>query len=391
MNARSHSRRQGTWIPLLPIIALVLNLCVAFPAHAQGGLGVSGSFSGQNFEIPQGATVSAPGIYIVVFNTGAQDFQVRLTAQAPLGVNIILAEPDFSLEAGGQKSIPIAIEVTKEAAPGVHQIGVSVEPYRRDAHGIQIIGSAGQTAGLTVLGEGGRVTVNTVSPLGNPVPAVIRLLRNAGGKSNEFAYNETGSVTTTVAAGNYTAVAYAGGAKQAEEHFKVDAGEQKTVMLTVETVYFDSFGVVPSSQTKTGKLAAVQIVYSLKNLLKQVQNAKVLLRVTRDGEQLEQVVLTTVSPLEVGQVGSTYNYVPADGWANGKYGFGLELRLDGKFFAKTPEKFLSVSQPSAPAALAQTTPPSWILLGGLGTILVILAGLIVILVRRKGDPHISVD
>ena len=61
-----------------------------------------------------------------------------------------------------------------------------------------------------------------------------------------------------------------------------------------------------------------------------------ILQVSFDEAPLDEVTLATLSPLEMGQVSLSYNYIPADGWREGSYGFRLALLLDGQPYATTP-------------------------------------------------------
>jgi hypothetical protein len=89
---------------------------------------------------------------------------------------------------------------------------------------------------------------------------------------------------------------------------------------------------------------------------------------------LDQVSLATLSPLELGRVGLSYNYIPADGWASGRYGFVLELYLDGALYAATSEETLDVgdvgsSRPVEPGTI------NWGLIGvAAGAVLLVGAG-----------------
>jgi len=161
-----HSNEAGRarWTAVLPPLVLLAALCGTAPAEAQGGPAISGSFSRQLFEIPPGASLSSPDVYMVVFNNRGEDFRARMKVVAPLGVNVTFSEDDFLLDAGGQKKILIGVEVTNDAALGEHEIKVTVERYREEASGIQILGAAGQSARLVVVSEGRRVAAQVINP-----------------------------------------------------------------------------------------------------------------------------------------------------------------------------------------------------------------------------------
>lgn len=376
MRLLSKARRGAICFALLLTLASFL---LPLPAQAQGGIALSGSFYRQEFEIPQGSSVRAPGVYVVVFNNGDEEFQVGMSSEAPLGVNLSFSEDDFSLEAGGQKKVLIGVEVAQDAAPGEYEISIAAEPYREEeASGIQIMGAAGQNATLTVLGEAARVIAQMVSPEGASVPGVVRLFKMADDQSYEVAYSETGTLEVTVAPGSYIAAAYVAGEKLAEESFEVAADEEKSVTLTVKTIYFEGFGVVPNYYEETEELAFAQVVYTVKNLYKPVEEAEVILQVSFNDAPLDEVSLATLSPLEMGRVGLNYNYIPAEGWKNGSYGFKLELLLEGKPYATTQEETLDVAAAEEAAAGGNVT-----LIGAIIAGVVAVSGVTFFLVRRR--------
>lgn len=364
----------------LALLLIMTSLCCALPTQAEGGFALSGSFYAQEFELPQGSSLKAPDVFVVVFNNTDGDFRVRMVPQAPVGVKLILSEEDFLLRAGEQRKIEVGVEVSADASPGEHEVSVTAEPYREGDTGIQIMGAAGQSARLVVVGESASARLQTVSPEGGPVQGVIRLFKIMAGQRYEVAYSETGVIEATIAPGSYVAVAYIAGEELAQESFEVAADEQRTVSLPLETVYFESFGLVPNYGKATNELAFAQVVYTIKNLYRPVQKADVVLHVSLDGATFDEVTLVTLSPLEKGRVGLNYNYVSSEGWRSGTYSFKLELLLDGNSYATTLEKRLSVagpSEPSEPSEATGATEPVTInleLIGGVVAAVAVIAG-----------------
>ncbi len=343
MSLRHYLKMGVRWLAPITVIIGLANLIVVSPAWAEGGLALSGNFYRQNFEIPQGASASGPDIYVVVFNQSDKEFNVRMTAKTPLGVNITLSHQDFTLPAKSQQQIFIGVEVSQDAAPAEYEIVVTAESYIKGATGIQIAGAASQTASLTVLGESASVEVRLLTPDGQPLISVVRLYRVIDGKNFEIAYSETGTLKQEVAPGNFVAVAYVGGEKKAEEVFSVAAGEYKDITLSAATVYFESFTIVPNYYQDTGSLGFTHIVYTVRNLFEPVAEATVTLEVSRDGVKQDEISLADLKPLDMGRVGLNYNYIPSAGWIDGTYGFRLSLMLNGKPYATTLEEFLDVS------------------------------------------------
>jgi hypothetical protein len=329
---------------ILIALAFFLSIVIApSPVRAQGGIAMSGSFYQQLFQIPQGSSVGGPSIDVVVFNTGSDSIRVKMTTQAPLGVNMSVSTDNFTLAPGGQQQVLVGVEVTKDATPGEYEIGISAEPYADTASGIHLAGAAMQTAKLVVLGDSAMVSIRAQSPEGQPVVAMIRLFRIIGGQNYEVAYSDNGAINLKVAPGNFVAISYIGGQKVAETTFSVAASDNKSIILSGATVYFEDFGVVPNYQSDSGKLAFVQLVYTLRNLYQRVDKAEVILSVSRDGSPAEQASLITLSPLEIGRSGLNYNYTPAGGWKDGTYSFQLQLKLDGVSYTSSPEQQFTVT------------------------------------------------
>jgi len=342
--------KAGRGVICLTLLLAVSGIFGALPAQAAGGFALSGSFSAQKFELPQGSNLKTPEVYVVLFNNTDSDLNVRMTTQTPPGVRLVLTADDFALQAGGQKKVDIGIEVTADAAPGEHVISVTAETYKKGATGIQIVGAASQSARLVVLGKGALITARAVSADGQPVPGVLRLSRIIAGQSNEVAYSETGVVEATVAPGSFVAAAYIAGEKLAEESFEVAADQHKTVDLVVKAIYFEGFGLVPNYREGTQELAFAEIVYTIKNLYKPVEKAEVILWVSFNGATTDQVSLVTLSSLEKGRLGLRHNYTPREGWKQGSYGFKLQLNIADRVYTTSAQDELRVGEPNQTAS-----------------------------------------
>ena len=325
------------------LLSLLIVLASPGPVSAAGGIAISGSFSSQHFEIPQGSTITAPSVDIVIFNNLDSSIGIRMTTQSPAGVIVHLSETDFTLASGAQKSLGISIEVTEHAAPGNYSISITAEAVREGAQGIQVLGSASQIAPLQILGDSGILNVQAISPDGTPVVAIIRLYKQIGSNRYEFAYSETGSLDSIlVSPGSYVVDGYVGGQLLDSEGFEIAADETKTIELTVGTVYFEQFDILEYSNTETGQFAFAEIVYTIKNVYEQVNDAIVLLDVKRNGVSLEQKQIGSFSSLVVGSVGQSYQYTPIDGWINGDYIFKLILKINDEIYTTSLEKQLDV-------------------------------------------------
>jgi hypothetical protein len=370
-------QRRGWWLATLSLL-LMTSLIMAQPAKA-GGLAMSGSFYRQEFEIPLGTSLSAPDVYVVVFNNGSEDFNISMTTETPAGVELVLSAKDFTLKAGEQKRIDISIKVSEAAAPGNYTLRVSAEAHK-EGTGIQLLGAAGQQAKLTITGDAASVEVAAVTPDGAPLSAMVKLYKQSGNQSYNVGYSETGSLKMRVAPGNYLAEAYVAGNKLADETFSVAANETKKITLEIKTVYFEGFSIVPNYNTKTNELAFAQVVYTINNLLEAFPEAKVIMKVTEGGAPLDETTLATLTPLEKGRDGLNYNYIPSGGWQRTTYSFKLDLQIGGQLYVSSKEEKLELGTGASSTAHGNM---NWILIGGIAGGVVILVLIIIILMMRR--------
>jgi hypothetical protein len=371
-------KRRRAWGLAALSLLLMASLLMVQPAKA-GGLAMSGSFYRQEFEIPQGTSLSAPDVYVVVFNNSVEDFNISMATETPIGVELVLSDKDFTLKAGEQKRVDIIVKVSETAVPGNYTLKVTAEAHK-EGTGIQLLGSAGQTAKLTVTGEAASVEIATVTPDGGAIPAMVKLYKQSGNQNFNVGYSDTGNLKMKVAPGNYLAEAYVAGDKLADQTFSVAANETKKITLEVKTVYFEGFSVVPNYNTETKELAFAQVVYTVNNLLQPFPEAKVILKVTKGGAPLDETTLATIAPLEKGRAGLSYNYIPAGGWQKTTYTFKLELDIGGKPYVSSKEEKLELGTGGTSTSAGNI---NWLIIMGIAGGVVILALIIIILMMRR--------
>jgi hypothetical protein len=330
--------------PLLLLFIMLIQFFTSSPSVcAEGGVGVSGNFSSQTFELAQGASVNVSSVYVDVHNFRSDTIAVRMTTDYPVGVIVNLSQTEFTLAPGGDQRIMVSITATADAAPGQYQIDITAEPYVENTGGIQVVGAAGLSATLKVVGDGGTVTVNLVSADSTPIVGEIRLFKIISGKDYEIARSLIGSLHTAVAPGSFYVVAYAGESEIARENFDVAANENKVINLVGQTIYFAGFDPVPAYSNDSGLLHHIKMVYTLQDLYQPVSNVEVFLLVSWDGGQVEKLSVFSISKLDIGSLGTSYNYVPPDGWVNGNYSFQLQLYINNSFFTGSLAKSFAVS------------------------------------------------
>ena len=379
--------RRLAHLSVLISLVFLLTLCVGASALAQGGLALSGNFYRQEFNLPQGASLSSPDIYVVVFNNSNGPFTVRMQTVTPGGVQLALSETEFVLNAGEQKRIVVGVVVGQEAVPGDYGISVIAECQKSSTGGIQLLGAAAQEASLTVTGDAATVQIACVSPSGDAVPAVVKLLRKAADQSFEQGQSDTGSLDVRVAPGDYVASAHIGGKVLAEESFSIGTDESKEIRLTLKTVYVEGFGALPSYNSQTGQLAFAQVVYTINNLHQAFPDVKAILQVQRDGQPLDEITVATMAPLEKGRMGSSYPYIPSDGWVAATYAFRLVLQIEGEPYTASAPAELVVGPDVVPGG---GKPTNWLLIGGIAVAAVaVAAAAIFLLSKRRPRPETS--
>ena len=137
------------------------------------------------------------------------------------------------------------------------------------------------------------------------------------------------------------------------------------------------FSVTPSYNTETGKLIFAEVICEINNLSEPATDVKLILKVSRDGEPLEEVPLIIPSQLQPGEIIGSRNYIPPMGWENGTYTF--QLYVGGKSYTTTMEEKLEVTVSSdAPVV-------SWATLNEIigGALIALAATVAIIFIRRR--------
>jgi hypothetical protein len=99
--------------------------------------------------------------------------------------------------------------------------------------------------------------------------------------------------------------------------------------------------ITPSYDDQTLNLSSTKITYLLENLTEAVTDAELILKVTINDEQLEDVILVAPGQLLSNDTGSL-DYTPPLGWQSGTYTFRAELYLGGNLCASTSEERLEI-------------------------------------------------
>ncbi len=132
--------------------------------------------------------------------------------------------------------------------------------------------------------------------------------------------------------------------------------------------------------SETSQLAFAEVNYEVANLTGQTDDAELVLKVSRDGQLLEEVPLV-LGQLDAGRASGSYDYVPQTGWVGGTYTFRVELSGSDISSYGTIEKELTETASSV------TPTFRWALLGGIIGAAMIVAGSLSVVLSRRRRPY----
>jgi len=387
------------------VLLMVLTLLLFLPASVEaGGLGLTGNFYRQHYELSPGETSTGSDVYVMVTNPDQSPLRARIHTEAPPGVTLLLSDEDFTLEPGGQRKVTINVQVSSKAVPGDYGLTISAEAFR-EGTGIKVTTGVEQEAKLSILGESGKVVVSTLTQDGTPFSAAIGIYQEGDGDVTAVRPLETGRLECRLVPGDYIAQAHVRGIEVAEESFSLATGEEKTITLMCDTLVVSEFSAIPV-YSEGNNLASVKISYAIDNLDQPVNDVRAVLKVDVDDQPLDETEIISFSTLDPGSMRGGYSYIPAQGWqedhtyefAMGLYA-GDELRYETPRIKPNEEQSPSTNPPDAAnggtAAEPTATPGSNAagdrsgangpMIGGIigGAVVVLAAGLFFRLRRRE--------
>ena len=371
--------------PLL-ILALGLSLALLLSMPAvYAYIGVSGDFYAHTYTVPIGGTVS--GSTVVIYNPSNETIHVRMIYQVKPETELLkvnFSETEFILKPGERKVVYVTLIAAPNCPPGNYTVIVGGEEIKQVGNESVAAPSGALKATVIVSGAGASVKVVTVDINGNPVPTSLVLLSLPS--KYPIKRSETGVIEARVAPGDYRAEAYLAGQLLNATEFHVGPNEEKTIKLVVRTVYFLSFNVVPAKDSE-GRIGYAYIVATVRNLFKPLPNAKVVLRVYKDGEHLEDVEVSTLPQLPLNDTEFKYNYIPQGGWKSGDYAFQMLLYSGNVLYAKTQVEHLKVGAGGiAGGAPSPTEVPSGKGFNWVYALVPVVLVLIAVLALRRRSP-----
>ncbi len=362
---------------------LIGSFAIPSTVQAQGGIALGGTFSDQEFELPQGVSISSPSVYVIVFNHGTEEMNVRISSTAPFGIEVSFSNSEFLLSPDGEQKVYVTVKATDDAVPGEYEVTVSAQAVPKGGKGVTIATASAQKASLVITGESALIQARVVTPDGKPIKAQVRLFKVIEDRINEIASNETGLLEVRVSPGIYTVSAFIGSRKLAEQTENVSAGETKKITLKVKPIYFEFFGIEPNYAPNTEQLTFIRVVYTLSNLSQPMANGEVILQVSLEGKALEQVSLISLGRLDIGRTEGSYSYLPAKGWVDGNYSLKLQLYIEGEPYIDSSEEKVTVTLPK-PSKLPFSI---WWLAIGVAIIVAVVLATIEFRRRRKKLPE----
>jgi len=323
---------------VLFLFLVALIVAVAVPA-CRGGVAISGSFYAHDYVLAQGEEISSKDIYIVAFNKEDKRVRVDMEYESPEFIEVNLSSKGCFLNPDEYKRVYISLKAREDAVPGNYTVKVFaiIKEVRGDLP-IKVLTSAAQEANVTVTGEYAVVDVVAIDPVGNIAStAIVRLFR-----SGYEVASAKGELKKRVVPGTYTAKAYLLGEEIASKEFDVAAYEEKRIELPIRAVYFETFDALPAKD-ESGRIGYVYLVAVIKNLYKDLPNVSVSLEVS--GASSENFTIYSSPLLPLNRTEIKYNYIPKEGWKNGKYVFTEKVIAGDTIYAVSPVKTVEVRSP----------------------------------------------
>jgi len=332
------------WVKQLKTLAVLMLLISTAPrlkVQAEESLGVSGSFAGMEFRMTPGETMDYPTVDVIFFNTSSTALPISLAANAPFGVDFHFDKTQVTIPPQSSIRVPVVFDCRKDLAEGSYVI--SVTATIRSGSGISINGFATLKARLIVMGEAGKVSIQSVDVRGKHLTTQLSLERiTETGQSVVVDRSETGTLNGIWVPGTYRVTASLFGVDLASKTFELKDQDDLKIILTVPTIVFESFVIGPSFDDQN-KITSVSVRSTFNNLLSPQPKVSVVLTLMKDGQTIESIQAMTLESLENGTTSINFNVVPNQGWQNGTYAFVLNLvSVDGIPLAQSPSRSVLV-------------------------------------------------
>jgi hypothetical protein len=358
------------------VLALFLPTVPA-QAQSEGGIAISGSFYRHHFQMIPGEKMKTPQSEIVVYNNYDRAIQVKITATAPQGVEVNQDGKILNLEANTNVSLPVLLNLGEEVVPGEYEIHLAADVIPNNIAGVTVVGSAEMRTKLTVFGESGVISVNTITPDQQPFYGQLYLYRREG-EQLAPAFESTGDVLNErLVPGDYVLLEYYQGEVVAETQFTIVPNDDKKITLTARTIFVDGLSVVPVTAGDSNQISSVRVDYTLRNIFEPTEPLTLVLVVSYNGKLIEELEMVTIPGLDIGSQSSRFTYIPPQGWQGGRYEFEVRVLSKNLVFSRSKPFQLDLSKP---VSFEATSPMQ---LAGGALLVVLLATILLLLVKKK--------
>lgn len=322
-------RKFGLFFFILSLIKPFSTFIISEASNLNNSLGIAGSFANHVFTMVPNETIDHPDVFVRFFNNYTVDITITLNYEAPNGVSIDLKEGTYSLASGSNLLFPVKITTTAEAVPGQYPIAFGATLVQQVVEGIVVTGSARLLGRLNLLGEAGQVNIFTLTPRGNPIPAVLNVYRKNGPERPLIPIRQSldGTFAARLAAGEYYVTAHYLTYLVAEQSFSVIHLETIELTLIANLVQVTSFDVTPEffdDDNQQSVLGSIRATYAIQTIFEPLEQVKIYMHVSLNQAFLEKVIIANILQLGIGSFVFYQNFVPSKGWKEGTYSFFLQ-------------------------------------------------------------------
>ncbi len=341
MNTVYSTRLLFVILLIIAVFVSLTSLSISYAESESSRIAITGSFYKYEYVLAPNTTIEGRDIYIAVINTASKPVNVSLGYEAPDFIEIIFSHRNVTLLPGEHKIVYIKIKALPNAIPGEYEIKVYANIIMKTVEGkVILVPGAGQRTTIRIVGPTGRLVVETVDKEGNHVITEVRVLRITPKGEYTVVTNKTGYINISLPPGKYIVKATLAGELLAEEKVVIEENETEKVFLTVSTIWFDYFDILP--YYKDNNIVFAEVIGVVKNVYKPVNNVSIVLVVNYNGSFLENVTIATIPVLSQGRAEYKYRYIPVNGWQNGTYTFKLVMVSGKRVYSETPERTLSI-------------------------------------------------
>jgi hypothetical protein len=193
-----------------------------------------------------------------------------------------------------------------------------------------------------------------------------------------------------VAGGESKLVSFSITSEALGQHAVTVDGLQATYSVKAPLTYFSrepinpgvevsSFMATPIYDPETNKLTSAEIEYQLDGLQEQLTETRLILKISYEGELLEEIRLVSLTQLQSEEYSGSFTYIPTAGWKAGIYSFQAELYEGENSIQSTEQQQFTVTSQDISTLFAWST-----LAKIIGATLIVTVGILaVVLVRRR--------